>query len=326
MAKPSFTADLERYGPNAPPPAKPISRFRSRRYCRRLARRHYENFTVGSYLLPRGLRQHVYNIYAYCRWADDLADEAEDSQKAASLLNWWAWHLRECYAGRTTHPVFIALADTIARFEIPADPFLDLLIAFRQDQFVKRYETIDQLLDYCRYSANPVGRLFLYLGRCHTPELVTLSDTICTGLQMVNFWQDLAEDWDRGRIYLPQTHCRYYGYTEEMFARRESNEAFQHLLAREVADAEGWLRRGMPLVTKVPEELQLDIALFIHGGLRAIEEIRKQDYDVWPGRPFISRWQKMRLALSVWWRLRRGTLLESHGPANQAAAKKSPLG
>ena len=187
----TFSRDLKRYGPQVQV-AEPPSLGRSRRYCRRLARRHYENFTVASRMLPRRLRQHFYNIYAYCRWADDLADEAGDPKRTLALLDWWEQHLHACYRGQAIHPVFIALDATIRKFAIPVDPFVDLLVAFRQDQRVRRYEDFGQLLNYCRYSANPVGRLVLYLGRCHTPERVLLADSICTGLQLANFWQDVA--------------------------------------------------------------------------------------------------------------------------------------
>jgi len=302
----SFAADLQLYGPQAVQP-KPLTLRRARRYCRRLARRHYENFTVASWLLPGRLRQHFCNVYAYCRWADDLADEGGDPRSSLELLAWWEQQLRECYQGRATHPVFIALDDTIRRFEIPPDPFVDLLVAFRQDQRVTRYETFDQLLNYCRYSANPVGWLVLYLGECHTPQRVRLADSICTGLQLANSWQDVARDWDRGRIYIPQAHCRRFEYDESHFARREANESFRQLLAAEVAEAEGFLRRGLPLVDMVPEELRLDVALFIEGGLAILEAIRRQQYDVWSRRPTLSRWEKLELAVRCWWQLRRGT-------------------
>ncbi len=308
MPKPSFAADLERYGPQARP-AKPPSLRKARRYCRRLAKRHYENFTVASLLLPAGLRQHFYSVYAYCRWADDLADETGDPRQGLALLDWWEGELRKCFQGQATHPVFIALAETIREFSIPADPFVDLLAAFRQDQEVDRYETPDQVLNYCRYSANPVGRLVLHLGRCHDEARSRLADSICTGLQLANFCQDVALDWARGRIYLPRTHCRRFGYDEAMFARGECNEAFRHLLAAEVAEAEGWLRRGLPLVSMVPGDLRLPIALFIHGGLSILAAIRQADYDVWSHRPVLTRWEKLRLALRCWWRLRQGTLI-----------------
>lgn len=302
-----LAADLELYGPQAPSPRRLSSR-QSRRYCWRLARRHYENFTAVSWLLPKRLRQHFCNVYAYCRWADDLADETGDPGQSLNLLGWWERELRDCYSGKAAHPVFVALAETVRQFEIPIEPFLDLLVAFRQDQRVTRYETFDQLLDYCRYSANPVGRLVLYLGRCCTPQRVRLADSICTGLQLANFWQDVARDWDRGRVYLPQADCRRFGYDESHFARRECNQAFRRLLAAQVDQAEGWLRQGLPLVGMMPPELQLQVALFGHGGLAILDAIRRQDYDVWTRRPVVSRMRKLRILASCWWRLERGVL------------------
>jgi len=303
----SFAADLALYGPRAGEPNR-LSEAESRRYCRRLARRHYENFTVASRLLPRGMRQHFTNVYAYCRWADDLADECRRPDESLALLDWWEEQLRSCYRGRTVHPVFVALSETIRQFDVPCDPFVDLLVAFRQDQRVTRYETFDRLLEYCRYSANPVGRLVLSLGRCHDAERAELSDSICTGLQLANFWQDVADDWDRGRIYVPLADCRRFGYDESMFVRREHNDALRRLLAAEVSEAEGWLRRGLPLVGMVPRWLRLEVALFIHGGLAILAAIRRQDYDVWSRRPVVSKLEKLRLVARCWWGLRRGTL------------------
>ncbi len=296
-----FADDLKRYGLRAaqsPPP----SLRQSRRYCRRLARRRYENFTAVSRLLPRRLRQHFSNVYAYCRWADDLADETGDPKRSLALLGWWEKQLRECYRGRTTHPVFIALAETIRRFDVPLDPFLDLLVAFRQDQQITRYETIEQLLEYCRWSANPVGRLVLYLGECHTPDRVRLADSICTGLQLANFCQDVAQDWRRGRIYLPQVDCRRFGYDEAMFARGECNDAFRQLLAVHVDQVEGFLRAGPELSAKMPAGMRLPVSLFAAGGLAILEAIRKQNYDVWSHRPTISRPEKLRLVARCWWK------------------------
>jgi squalene synthase HpnC len=303
--KSMFSADLERFGPEAT--ILPLSLGESQQYCRRLALRHYENFTVASRLLPGGLRQHVCNIYAYCRWADDLADEIGDAQRSLELLDWWEGQLRECYQGRANHPVFIALTETIRRFDIPAEPFSDLLAAFRQDQNVSRYETIVQLVDdYCRYSANPVGRMVLYLGRCHTPERTLLSDMICTGLQLANFWQDVANDWDRGRIYLPQADCRQFGYDGACFARRECNDAFRQLLAVQVDRAECLLRPGLRLARMMPKGLRLPVALFAAGGLATLEAIRRQQFDVWTHRPTVSRSAKLRLLFGCWWKLHFG--------------------
>jgi squalene synthase HpnC len=300
-----FAGDLDRYGPQAAA-QKPLTLRKSRRYCRRLARRHYENFTVASRLLPRRLRQHVCNLYAYCRWADDLADETDDPKQSLALLAWWEMQLRECYQGRSTHPVLIALSDTVRKFDIPVEPFIDLLVAFRQDQRLWRYESQEQLVEYCRYSANPVGRMVLYLGDCHTPDRVRLSDCVCTGLQLANFCQDVARDWDRGRIYLPQAACRRFGYVEAMFARRECNDAFRQLLAANVAQAEGWLREGLPLAAKMPPGLQLPVMLFVQGGLATLEAIRRQDYDVWTRRPTVSKFEKLRILTRCWWKSQFG--------------------
>jgi squalene synthase HpnC len=309
MVPRSIAADLELYGPGSRQPNR-LSAARSRKYCRRLAGSHYENFTVASRLLPRRLRQHFSNVYAYSRWADDLADESRNPEESLALLDWWEAELRACYGGRTDHPVFIALEETIRQFEIPIDPFVDLLVAFRQDQRVTRYETDEQLLEYCRYSANPVGRLVLYLGGCHDAERAQLADSICTGLQLANFWQDVAEDWDRGRIYLPKARRRRFGYEEAMFARREYNEAFRQLMAAEVSEAEGWLRRGLPLVELVPSWMRLQVALYVQGGLAILDAIRRQNYDVWSRRPVVSTLEKIRLVVWCWWRLRGGTLME----------------
>ncbi len=300
-----FSRDLERYGPQAAI-QKPLTRRQGRRYCRRLARRHYENFTVASRLVPRRLRQHVCNLYAYCRWADDLADEVDDPKQSLALLAWWEAQLRDCYRDRVVHPVFVALSETIGKFDIPIEPFIDLLVAFRQDQRLRRYESAEQVVEYCRYSANPVGRLVLYLGQCHTPDRVRLADCICTGLQLANFCQDVARDWQRGRVYLPQVACRRFGYDEAMFARHECNDAFRQLLAAQVDQADGWLREGLPLAAKMPPGLQLPVALFAQGGLATLEAIRRQDYDVWARRPTVSKWEKLRIATRCWWKSQFG--------------------
>jgi squalene synthase HpnC len=297
------TAEL---GLSLPSPRPPLPSLpQSRRYCQQLARRHYENFTVASRLAPRELRQHLANIYAYCRRADDLADETGDPDRSLALLDWWESQLRDCYGGRAVHPVFIALGETIREFDIPADPFLELLDAFRQDQRVTRYETNEDVLDYCRRSANPVGRLVLYLGRCNTPERARLADSICTGLQLANFCQDVARDWDRGRIYLPRAACRRFSYRESDFARREPNDIFRRLLAEEVQWAEDCLKAGLPLAGAMPRKLQVPVAMFAAGGLAVLEAIRRQDYDVWTRRPTVSKFKKLQLLIRCWWRVHR---------------------
>lgn len=294
-----FLADLRTFGPLAryePPPV----RF-SRRYCRRLARQHYENFTVVSWFVPRDLRQHFCNVYAWCRWADDLADETFQPRESLMLLDWWQRELMACYAGKPRHPVLVALQETITRFQIPPDPFLDLLTAFRQDQEVFRYETFEELLNYCRHSANPVGHLVLYLTGCHTPQRVVLADAVCTGLQLANFWQDVAEDYHRGRIYIPQTECRRVGYSEEMFARGEFNAPFRTLMKGLVNEAAVFLRRGRQLVPLMPRRFQVPILLFVRGGLEILKAIAAADYNVWQKRPVLGRGTKVRLIFQSWW-------------------------
>ncbi len=286
---------LNRDVPATGSPPAPPSLAESRAYCAQLARRHYENFTVASWLLPRKLRPHFYHIYAYCRTADDLADEIGDPARSLQLLDDWQRQLLDCHAGQARHPVFVALHETIAEFGIPEQPFLDLLTAFRQDQRVSHYETFDELLGYCRNSANPVGRLVLYLGRCHDEEHAALSDQVCTGLQLVNFWQDVARDYDIGRIYLPQETLRQFDCDERPWRNRRATPEFRAALAFEVDRAEGYLRRGLPLVKLVPAFLAADIQLFIDGGLAIARHVRRLDYDVWSQRPRVGRWEQVAL-------------------------------
>ena len=303
MAQLSVVADLARYGPQANALGR-ASDAEAWTYCRRLARRHYENFTVVSYLLPRRLQPHFHAIYAYCRWADDLADETR-REDSLMLLDWWQRELDACYDGRPRHPVFVALRSTIDEFAIPREPFERLLIAFRADQHVTRYATAQDVMAYAENSANPVGRLILYLGRCHDAQRGRLSDAICSGLQLANFCQDVARDWQRGRVYLPQQTLRKFGCEEATFEHGECNQAFRQALREEVDRAEGLLRAGEPLVETMPRELRLEVALFVAGGLRILQAIRELDYDVWRRRPTVSRISKLGLFVSCWWRTRR---------------------
>lgn len=294
-----FASELSRHGPHAAQSPR-MTPDEAAAYCRRLAKSHYENFTVASWLLPPRLREHFYSVYAYCRWADDLADEAGDADYSLKLLDWWERQLDDCYRGRAVHPVFLALMETIELFDIPPEPFRNLLVAFRQDQRKTRYETFDELLGYCVNSANPVGRLVLYLGRAHDAENARLSDDICTALQLANFWQDVARDYDRGRIYLPRETTRRFGYDDEMFERREFNEAFARSLALEVDRAQALFDSGSPLVERVPKELRIDVELFLRGGLAVLQAIRRSGYNVWRKRPTVGKWRKLRLLFSAW--------------------------
>ncbi len=271
-------------------------------YCRRLATTHYENFPMVSWLLPQGLHQHFYNVYAYCRWADDLGDEAGSTQRATELLAWWRTELEACYQGETRHPVFVALKPTIDRFAIPIAPFRDLLSAFEQDQCVTEYDTFDQLRDYCRRSADPVGRIVLHLCGQFTEEHAAWSDAICTGLQLANFWQDVARDYAIGRIYLPREDYERFGFTHGDFDRRTSTPEFIVLMTFEVDRAREWLQRGLPLIPRLPGRLQVDIDLFAHGGLRILERIESIGYRVWETRPKVTKVDAAQLLLAALWR------------------------
>ncbi len=306
-----FAKQLDRFGPNKAERER-ISFDEAREYCRWLAHNHYENFSVVTWLAPKHLRQHFCNLYAYCRWADDLADETGDRFRSLELLKWWQTQLHDCYRGRANHPVFIALVQTIEDFDIPPEPLVNLLTAFRQDQTTTRYETFDELLGYCRNSADPVGRLVLRLGRCDDEENVRLSDSICTGLQLANFCQDVARDYDAGRVYLPRESIRRFKYQDEMFERRICNEAFRGLMKHEVEQAESYLIAGRPLVERAADELKMPVELFVNGGLSILDEIRRINYNVWRRRPTVSKWKKMRLLFSAWWRHRRNRSWKRH--------------
>jgi squalene synthase HpnC len=298
-----FARDLERFGPGRA--RAPVGVSAARVYCRRLARTHYENFAVASLLLPRRLLRHFHAVYAYCRWADDLADEAGGGPRALALLRWWREELLLCYDGKPGHPVMVALRSTVRRFGIPAQPFLDLLVAFEQDQLVKRYQTYEQLLDYCRCSANPVGRLVLYLCEAYDEERAALSDHVCTALQLANFWQDVARDFDIGRVYLPNEDRKRFGYDDADLEARRFTPAFADLLRFEVDRTRDLFYRGFPLVEQMPAEVRPDIELFIRGGLAILGQAERAGYNVWARRPVVSKWRKAALlGGALWPRLR----------------------
>ncbi len=207
-------------------PAQAPALVEAQAYCRRLARSHYENFSVASWFLPERLRQDFFNVYAYCRISDDLGDEVGDANASLQLLDQWEAELDACYAGSPRHPVFVALAETVRKCEIPKQTFVDLLTAFRQDQRVSRYTTFNDVLNYCHYSANPVGHLVLYVcGYCDA-ERQALSDFTCTALQLANFWQDVSVDYSNGRIYLPLEDLRRFGVTEDDIAAQRNTRGF----------------------------------------------------------------------------------------------------
>jgi squalene synthase HpnC len=264
-------------------------------YCERLARSHYENFSVATWFLPKRLRQHFFNIYAYCRISDDLGDETGNREASLQLLDEWECELNACYEGEPRHPVFVALAGTVREFDIPKQTFADLLTAFRQDQRITRYERFDDLLGYCQYSANPVGHLVLYLCGYRDPERQQLSDYTCTALQLANFWQDVSADFDKGRIYLPLEDLRKYNVPESDIAGENSTAAFCEMMRFEVQRAREWFDRGIPLVSKVSRELAIDIELFSRGGQEILNAIERQGYAVLGRRPVISKPRKLAL-------------------------------
>jgi squalene synthase HpnC len=264
-------------------------------YCRRLARSHYENFSVASWFLPAQLRQHFFNIYAYCRISDDLGDEVGDTAGSLLLLDQWETELNACYNGHPRHPVFVALAPTVRKFEIPKHEFSDLLTAFRQDQSISRYETFDSLLGYCRFSANPVGHLVLYLCGYRDCERRLLSDYTCTALQLANFWQDVSADYANGRIYLPLEDLRRFGVSEDVIRDAENTSAFCEMLKFEVERAREWFLQGLPLIAKVDRALATDIELFSRGGQEILNAIERRNYAVLGRRPVISKSRKLAL-------------------------------
>ena len=276
-------------------PAQAPSLQEAYAYCQRLARTHYENFSVATWFLPKRLRQHFFNVYAYCRISDDLGDETGDTDASLMLLDEWETELNACYAGSPRHPVFVALAGTVREFDIPKHEFSDLLRAFRQDQSVVRYESFDDLLTYCRYSANPVGHLVLCLGGYHDSGRQQLSDYTCTALQLANFWQDVSPDFQKGRVYLPLEDLRRYGVTEAEIAGQQNTPEFVELMRFEVQRAREWFNRGLPLVGQVSRELALDIELFSRGGQEILNAIERQGYAVLGKRPAISRSRKLAL-------------------------------
>jgi squalene synthase HpnC len=241
------------------------------------------------------LRQHFCNVYAYCRISDDLGDEVGDPSASLQLLEQWEAELDACYGGSPRHPVFVALAETVRKFEIPKQPFADLLSAFRQDQTVTRYATFEDLLGYCRYSANPVGHLVLHLCGYRDSHRQTLSDFTCTGLQLANFWQDVTRDYAKGRIYLPLEDLQRYGVIEDEIGSVKNTAAFREMMCFQVERTRDWFRQGLPLVGEVDRELAIDVELFCRGGQEILKAIERQGYAVLGRRPTISRSRKLAL-------------------------------
>jgi squalene synthase HpnC len=279
--------------------AESYSESGAQAYTRWLATHHYENFHVVSFLLPRRLHQDFFNVYAFCRWADDLGDEIGGTAESLRLLAWWRGELDAMYGGRTAHPVFVALRGTVERHALPPEPFSDLITAFEQDQRITRYEGWEELLEYCRYSANPVGRLLLMLCGYRDANRFRLSDATCTALQMANFWQDVTLDMEKGRIYIPLEVMRRNGYAPEGIRARHFDDAFRGVMREVVERARELFVEGLPLARTVDRRLSLDLELFSRGGMLVLDKIERQDYNVLAARPHISKTERVRLLVGT---------------------------
>src|SRR5215469_2159548 len=276
-------------------PANGCAPREAQAYTRWLATHHYENFNVVSWLLPKELHQYFYNLYAYCRWADDLGDEIPAKDRALELLTWWETELDSCYEGRPSHPVFVALRETVLAKDVPKQPFADLLKAFRQDQVVKRYGTWDGVLDYCLYSANPVGRLVLYLCGYRDEGRQKLSDATCTALQLANFWQDVARDLEKGRIYIPLDRAAAHGLSEQEIVEKRFDQRYVALMKELIEYTRTLFKKGMPLSTMVDGKLSVDLAMFGRSGLAVLDAIEAMGYDTLHLRPEVSKGKQVRL-------------------------------
>ncbi len=273
-------------------------------YTRWLATSHYENFHVVSFLLPKHLHQDFYNVYSFCRWADDLGDEIGDPLESLRLLAWWRTELEAMYAGQVRHPVFVALQGTAEKYRLPLQLFADLITAFEQDQTVTRYRNWDDLFGYCRNSANPVGKLVLRLCGYADAERDRLSDATCTALQLANFWQDVTVDLQKDRVYLPVDVLEKHGYSVAQLQRQEFNPQFRSAMRESVAVARDLFITGLALPKKVDRRLAFDLELFSRGGLRILDKIEQLDYNVLAQRPTVSKFERVQLLLSSLWSLR----------------------
>ncbi len=267
-------------------------------YCERLAKTHYENFTVGSILLPAAYRPAFHAVYAFCRHTDDLGDEAP-GDRLALLDEWSDAFAAACNGAQPLHPILIALQNAIQHFSIPPNLFQKLIQANRIDQGDGRFPTYNDLLHYCDHSANPVGRIILSIVGIRDEERSRLSDSVCTALQLANFWQDIKRDYQKGRIYIPLEDMQRFGYTEPDLAASLVNDNFRRLMAFEVERAQQLFEHGLELINHIDGRLKFDIALFSRGGLSVLDSIRKQNYDVLAKRPVVSSPRKLRIMAST---------------------------
>ncbi|HUI26117.1 MAG TPA: squalene synthase HpnC [Candidatus Kryptonia bacterium] len=287
------------------------------RHCWRIATAHYENFSVGSWLLPKSLRRHMAALYAFARTADDIADEG-DASAADRLVRLRACGeaLDDCYRGRARDPIFVALAHTTAEFDLPIDLFRRLLHAFEADVQFAPFETFEHLRDYCRCSADPVGQLVLHLFGYRDAQRQRLADRICTGLQLANFWQDVAVDVRKGRVYFPLEDLRRFGCTAGQIGRGEFTDNFRRLMQFEVDRARGLLTSGLQLGSLVERRLAREVQLFAGGGLAILRAIEGLGYDVLRTRPTLLKRTKIRLIA--------GALLNPAVPNRGSVSARAP--
>ena len=270
-------------------------------YTRWLATSHYENFHVVSVLLPKKLHQDFYNVYSFCRWADDLGDEIGDVAESLRLLGWWREELDRMYAGAASHPVFVALGPTVRQYGLERQTFADLILAFERDQTQTRYANWDEVLEYCVYSANPVGRLVLGLCGYHDPERCALSDKTCTALQLANFWQDVTVDTGKDRVYLPQDLMAKHGVTDADLFERRFTPGFARVMEEACGVARELFVAGLALPGMVDRRLALDLRLFSEGGLAVLDKIEGQSWDVLRQRPKIGKLERVGLLVKALW-------------------------
>ena len=283
-------------------PAVRPSLEEAKAYCKHLAETHYENFHVATWFLPARLRPHFQSIYCYCRIADDLGDEVKDRELALVLLDEWQQMLDECYDApeQSRHPVFVALAETIRACDIPREPFCDLLISFRLDQSKSRFATLDEVVDYSRSSANPVGRLVLYACGYRDAERQALSDKTCTALQLANFWQDVSQDIrERGRIYVPLDWMARFGVTEADVKDGRDSAGYRMMMAGLVAYTREMFAEGARLPETVDRELALTLRLFTKGGVAILDAMERDGFDTITKRPIVSKGKKIALLLGA---------------------------
>jgi squalene synthase HpnC len=265
-------------------------------YCQAVTRAHYENFPVGSRLVARAMRPYVHSVYAFARGADDYADEAVYAGRRLDLIDAWEERLDRCLEGRADHPVFVALGETIRRFGLPDRHLRALLDAFRQDCRVSRYATWDDLLDYSRRSADPVGRMVLHLFGHRGPELEAWSDRLCTALQLTNFWQDVAVDWAKDRVYLPRTDMARWRVSEDDLRQGRVHQGFAGLMGEMVGRTRDLYHESRPLLGAVRGGLGVELRLVWLGGRSILDRIEGAGYDVFRRRPRLSRIHALRLA------------------------------